>query len=60
MRGRVFTKAWARSKDGAAPINDQQADSMSHDRITFIGFVANAMIVGYRNPTPLANLLKPY
>lgn len=40
--------------------NNQQADAMPHDGIAFVRLVANAMIVGYRNPASLAHHLEPY
>lgn len=39
--------------------DDQQGDAMPHDRVAFVRLIANAAIVGYRDPAALAYLFKP-
>ncbi len=48
-------EVWKRS--GAD--NDQQGNAIPHDRVAFVRLIANATIVGYRNPAMFAHNFKP-
>lgn len=58
MLGRVARKA-RQVGERRRSDDHQQSDSMLHDGIAFVRFVANATIMGDRSPATLANLGKP-
>lgn len=45
--------------EGRGADNDQQSDAVPNDSSALIGLVANAMIVGQRNPATLTHDLQP-
>lgn len=59
IRGKVATKARARSGKGAAPTIYQQCHAVAHNSIALVRLISDASVVGERDPSPPADLLQP-